>query len=181
MTAHAPRYTLARYHDDTWADEIRKREGQTAARDPWCIPALLRMGEITPGQHGAAVRISSKMERAANAAAAGAERVDRSGADPHARMFDVAICAREAENALAYVRTNLVASFGSGGAIRICALDAAVSFPHRSISAAQRDAGMGYGGKARGLFVACLVDGLDLLQTHWDAVDAAVERERRRG
>lgn len=159
-----------------WA--YRKEHGRREiAKDRWCVTSLLRSGAITSDQHGAAVRLSTLMERAAGqTGGATGEFVDGGGSDPHARMFDAALCAREAECALASVRTRLA---GPHASARISALDAALSFPHETIAGASRSAGIGYGRQRD--FIALLKPGLDLLVVYFDAVDAQALRERKRG
>lgn len=165
-----------------WAHVAEYGHGPKHARDRWCITRLLNAGEITSSQADAASRYARLLERSQGQIAAGRLAIiDGGGADPHARLFDASISAREAECALAYVRTNLAADGSAYTPIRLAILDVALDFPHRTYAQAMRDVGFSWGSKERARFVSHLIAGLDLLALYFDATDAQADRERRRG
>lgn len=149
-----------------WRD--RKEHGRREpARDPWCVSSLFKAGHITSTQHGAAVRLSTLIERGQGQGGTGRlEFVDGSSADPHARQMDQAMCLRAAENAMHSVRQALS---GPDADRRRATLASAMEFPHVSTASACRAAGYGYGNHRS--FIAGLVAALDILVIHFDACD----------
>jgi len=178
----APRYTYQRYLDDTW----NARSADKPAADRWCVHALLKTGHLAPSHHGAAVRLSRLIERGqGQGGSAGGERVDGGNADPHARAWDAALCAREADCAIAAVTSACIARHWNTApqAERrervLASFHAALTFPHRNTTQAMSDAGWSAGGKQRDAFVAHLTEALDYLVTYFDANDAHLERARK--
>lgn len=176
------RYTYRRYIDDSFADRMRDKP----AADRWCVHALLRSGHIVASHHGAAVRLSKLIERGNGQCGSGnSEKVDGGNADPHARQWDAALCAQEAECAFAAVATSIAPRARHPEALAmkrkrsLAAFHAAVSFPHLTTAEAARDAGIGYG-RTRD-FCEALVPALEALVTYFDAVDAQMAREAKRG
>lgn len=162
-----------------WDHVAEFGHGRKIARDRWCITWLITHGEIIPSQHGAAIRYCRLIERARGQSSGGRmEAIDGGGGDPHARLWDGAVCAQDAECAMAYVRTQLAGE--PYAALRVSILDTALDCPHRTVTQAMRDAGMSVNGRERSVFIAHLICGLDLLALYFDATDAQAERERRR-
>jgi len=169
---------LERARQQAWDQRAEYGRDAGPARDRWCVHRLMRAGHLAPAQHAAAVRLSRLLERAAGQTASGGsgEAVDGGGGDPHARMWDASVCAREAECARAAVMTNLPPA---DRGLRIHIFDLAMEFPHRSTPEAMAEAGLAHGGKQHAAFIAHLQTALDLLAIYFDAVDAAVARQAR--
>ncbi len=177
-------YTYRRYLDDSFNDRMREKP----ARDRWCVRMLMKSGDLAPSHYGAATRFIALVERGQGQGSSGAgERVDGGGADPHARKWDAALCAREAECAAMSVASALMARAWNTEPQRLrrgrvlASFYAAVSFPHRNLSEAMTDAGWTLGGKQREAFIAHLSEALDHLVTYFDSVDAQAARENARG
>ena len=164
-------YILKRAAELAWADRIEHGK-RHRARDPWCVSKLERSGGLTSSQAGAARRLARLIERGqGQRSGGGLERVDRSGTDPHARMFDAAVCAREAECALASVATRLS---GPCLHVRLACLHAAMDTPHQSVAAACVNAGLSRNSHVS--FARHLIAALDLLAVYFDSVDAEADR-----
>lgn len=150
-------------------DHVREYgRGPRHARDRWCVSTLHRNGDLDGAQHGAVLRLAKLVERSmGQGGAGGLERIDRAGADPHARLFDAAVCGLTAECALQSVGTRLS---GPSASIRIAALHAALQTPHLTVAEACETIGFSrhsHAGFARHLRVA-----LDLLAIFFDDADA---------
>lgn len=168
--------TLDLARRQAWARRAEYGRDAGPARDRWCVHRLLECGDLAPAQHSAAVRFARLTERGqGQTSGARSEAIDGGGCDPHARLWDAALCAREAECARMSVLTNLPDD--GDRRTRVAVFEAALSFPHRSVRDAMADAGLAHGGRTRDVFIAHLVAALDLLVIYFDAVDAAAARD----
>lgn len=161
----------ARRRAASWAE--RKEYGRASDRpeDVWAYTRLLRTGCISAVEHDAVIRLSRLWERSRPGGAVGGyERVQGGLSDPHARLFDAAVCGRLAENATHAVARRLRAK-------QAAVFWAAFDFPHKSVAdlaevyAPRDEFGVRVSHNAAQRVRTILMEGAELLAAYFDGVD----------
>jgi hypothetical protein len=128
-------------------------------RNQWAVLTLYRAGLASPAQMDAGLRLCKLLERREGVVSAGgAQKVDSGLKDPHAPMWDRAVCSAMAENALHAVRRRLTSN--RSRAIFSRAFD----FPLRTITQLE--------GQTMDKTGPVLVTALEWLTQHFEGVDA---------
>jgi hypothetical protein len=157
---------LAKDTKRAWERRVASAQGErfdptvdSKPKDWWAVSVLWRSGHLTRIQYNAAKRLDKLQERAFGAGRSeGGAKVDTGLRDPHPRMWDKAVSAREAENAMHSVRRQL----GELPTIRE-AFERAFEFPRLSVREVSEGAKESVGGR--------LGSALDLLAFYFDGID----------
>jgi len=147
-----------------WAE--RKEHGRVGAkRNPkWACDTLVHAGQISSDQHEAAQRYASALERSLPGCAGSYERVDGGGSDPHARLWDQAVCRTIVLDGRLWVLKSR-----STARSRMYVLDRLFAFPQPTIEQMRRSEN---GGRLqREHAINRIVAVLDLLRLFWDERD----------
>lgn len=150
-----------------WAE--RKEHGRAKRNPRWAVDHLLSVGQITADQHDAAKRLQSCLERSQPGYASGCEMVDGSRSDPHARLWDAAVCSSAVRQARIFVMATRSASKN-----RMLVMDKLFAFPAPTMAQMQRSAS----GSKLPYDYACkrIRHVLELLEIHWRDADRAYGR-----
>lgn len=150
-----------------WAE--RKEHGRPKRNPIWACDSLIRDGDISSDLHDAGQRYASVLERSLPGGAVRYDRVDGGDADPHARIWDQAVCRTIALDGRLYVlhgRTAIRA--------RMYVFDRLFAFPHPTFAQMRRSEN---GGRLqREHAVARIASVLELLRLFWEERDRGYGR-----